>query len=247
MDIRERLIVEVKKYPALYDRSNEDYKKYEQRVQIWTAIGRKFSLSASEAQAKWKNLRDNMVKHIKRNSLNKDGRKKVKQYKFAKMLEFVIPFLEISRTNEPAEDASGLDMDCQDEGGSYVKGNAASCDDRALPEEENSYNGNNVGRTHSPLPSSSFSHSISLPVPPSKKKKYFMPNLDHVDFEFDPPRQKIESVDQEDDIGLFLSSMAGSIRKLPFDGQARVRFSIHKIVHDAELEYLYPRMKEDMN
>ncbi|KAL8607097.1 hypothetical protein ACOMHN_008683 [Nucella lapillus] len=238
MDIREKLIVEVKRNPALYDKANEDYKKYELRVQIWTAIGRKFGLSASEAQSKWKNLRDNMVKHMKRKLMHQDGQRKVKQYAFAKLLDFIVPFLELNgRPNDTADNTSGLNLDCEEVAdNSYAaeEDGSISPAEVPIPKEETTHpvviTPNQVVQSHSrsqsSSPSSSFSNSAWSPRPKRQ-------------------RRCVPSKQDGDEVGLFLASMAGSIRKLPPEVQAQVRFSIHRIVHDAEMEYLYPRMKED--
>lgn len=45
---------------------------------------------------------------------------------------------------------------------------------------------------------------------------------------------------KEDDIGKFFESMAATVRKLPDRMQADVKFQIHQLVHQSEMQVLYP-------
>ena len=47
---------EVQKYPAIYNKFSTDYKNKFIRMNIWKAIGKKFSLDAAEAEKKYKNV-----------------------------------------------------------------------------------------------------------------------------------------------------------------------------------------------
>ena len=48
--------------------------------------------------------------------------------------------------------------------------------------------------------------------------------------------------EKQDDVDLFLQSMAASIRKLAASKRAEVKFKIHSIVHEAEMQCCFPQM-----
>ena len=62
-------IEEVQKYPAIYNKFSTDYKNKFIRMNIWKAIGEKFSLDAAEAEKKYKNVRTMYGRYLRKKSL----------------------------------------------------------------------------------------------------------------------------------------------------------------------------------
>ena len=60
---------EVQKYPAIYNKFSTDYKNKFIRMNIWKAIGKKFSLDAAEAEKKYKNVRTTFGRYLRKKSL----------------------------------------------------------------------------------------------------------------------------------------------------------------------------------
>ena len=60
---------EEQKYPAIYNKFSTDYKNKFIRMNIWKAIGKKFSLDAAEAEKKYKNVRTTFGRYLRKKSL----------------------------------------------------------------------------------------------------------------------------------------------------------------------------------
>uniref|UniRef100_A0A2A4JF74 MADF domain-containing protein n=1 Tax=Heliothis virescens TaxID=7102 RepID=A0A2A4JF74_HELVI len=100
-----KFVLEVKKYPFLYNYKEVDYMRKDLTDAAWNEIGRKFKLSGPAAKDKWKNFRSVFVRHLKRTG------KRKKPYYLGKYMEFAIPFIKRPGPNNPLE----VDEDSIDE------------------------------------------------------------------------------------------------------------------------------------
>ncbi|XP_064630942.1 uncharacterized protein LOC135494356 [Lineus longissimus] len=209
----------------------------------------------TEAKTKWKNIRDAFVKY-RQKSKTKSGQraKEVKPYKYAHLLEFIIPTLGERQTSgnlsdSEAERESTADVEAQ-EGNTQQPLSEDDSDDVSIIQPVKPAPSSKVAD----IPSTSTSLiPASTPRPPPKKRRCFKAQaadevevaiVDYLKAKKEPTPKRAEETD--DYVTLFLNSMANSIRKLPAKAQAEVRFSIHKVVHDAEMEHLYSRPAEQL-
>ncbi|XP_064630935.1 uncharacterized protein LOC135489485 [Lineus longissimus] len=99
-DFLERLILEIEKFPRIYNKGLEEYKDPDKKDDALKKVADKLSIGVPLAKSKWKNIRDAMRRY--KNDIRTksgQGRKKVKEYKYAKMLGFLEPFLEDRRSS----------------------------------------------------------------------------------------------------------------------------------------------------
>ncbi|ESO82050.1 hypothetical protein LOTGIDRAFT_170324 [Lottia gigantea] len=91
-DLNELLILEIEKNPILYDKTRADYKRIDFKEVVWSSIGRHIRIEVNEVKEKWKSNRDAFVR-CRQKSKTKSGQKakEVKPYKYAHLLEFLIP------------------------------------------------------------------------------------------------------------------------------------------------------------
>ena len=57
---------EIQRYQCLYNKFCKDYKNRRTRENAWETIGKKFGLTASEAEKKYKNIRTTYTRYLKR-------------------------------------------------------------------------------------------------------------------------------------------------------------------------------------
>ncbi|XP_041946920.1 uncharacterized protein LOC121708387 [Alosa sapidissima] len=103
-DLVEKLIEEVKKNAPLFD--NSLYKDALKKRDIWNTIGSRLGISGENGRKKWMNVRDAYQLSRKKNiSKSGDPAKNIKPYKYAGILEFMIPHLQYRETtgNLPEE------------------------------------------------------------------------------------------------------------------------------------------------
>ncbi|XP_064637862.1 uncharacterized protein LOC135494042 [Lineus longissimus] len=90
-DFLERLILEIEKFPRIYNKGLEEYKDPDKKDDAWKKVADNSSGKIEvDAMRRYKN--DIRTK-------SGQGRKNVKEYKYAKMLGFLEPFLEDRRSS----------------------------------------------------------------------------------------------------------------------------------------------------
>lgn len=177
-------------------------------------------------ETRWKNVRDGLTKWLRTTKTKSgDGAKNVKPYKYARILEFLMPFLAnretVSNLPDSEEDISDNDSTREDEEFENTAESGPTFGDKAEI--------------------ASIASSATSKKAATKGQKR---SLDYVDQTLcDYLKKKTSTTvtsEEPDEIDLFLKSMASTIRKLPARKRADVRFQIHNIVHQAEMECLYP-------
>ncbi|XP_071957519.1 uncharacterized protein [Antedon mediterranea] len=94
----ELLIMEVQKYPELYDRTHPQHKNVERKQEIWELLGHSLQTTGIDASKRWKDIRDSFVKSRRRLSSPKNPNKVYKPYRHARLLDFLLPCL-LTSTN----------------------------------------------------------------------------------------------------------------------------------------------------
>lgn len=182
-------------------------------------------------ESRWRNVRDGFIKYRKKlKTKSGDGAKTVKEYKYAKVLSFLIPYLGDRPTsgNLEMDDSDEVDDDAQQETLSVIENDASQTGSQ--PES--------LQRKCPDTPSIS-----SLSATGKRRKQMPRDDVDTTICEY--LKKKIRSpvkIDEKpDDVDLFLQSMAASIRKLPAHQRAAVKYKIHGIVHEAEMQCSFPK------
>lgn len=92
-DEKNRLLIDaVRKRPEVWDKSLENY-KIAKKVEIWQEIAEETGLDGDEAKKKWKLLRDEMSKQVKKKPSGDKARKK---WAYFDAMEFILPTLKDS-------------------------------------------------------------------------------------------------------------------------------------------------------
>ncbi|CAK9814759.1 hypothetical protein ANTPLA_LOCUS8331 [Anthophora plagiata] len=89
------LVLTVKKYPALYDLSCNDYHNRVVRNKMWKAVAQEVNASAAECKEKWKNLRASFSRHLR--NQNTANLKSKKRYYMADYMDFLLPYSKFRR------------------------------------------------------------------------------------------------------------------------------------------------------
>lgn len=113
------LVLTVKKYPALYDLSCNDYHNKVVRNKMWRAVAQEVNASgknflktnfcensivylnsdvffiAAECKEKWKNLRASFSRHLR--NQNTTNSKSKKPYYMADYMDFLLPYSKLRR------------------------------------------------------------------------------------------------------------------------------------------------------
>lgn len=92
------LVLTVKKYPALYDLSCNDYHNKVVRNKMWRAVAQEVNASAAECKEKWKNLRASFSRHLRNQSTANSKSKK--PYYMADYMDFLLPYSKLRRADE---------------------------------------------------------------------------------------------------------------------------------------------------
>ncbi|XP_022086185.1 transcription factor Adf-1-like [Acanthaster planci] len=203
----ENLILEVQKYPQLYDRSLEAYKDTLQKQDIWEAVGGRVNMSGPQAAKRWKDIRDAFLK-----SRKKQDTKNVKPYKYEHVLGFLLPYLK-TRSNMAMNDDSFADCDSD---GHCDRGSEGELVETQL---------NNSNKP--PIP---------VPVYLIARKRKRDESLQLGDGILNCCKE-VQNGTVEDEDDAFFRSMAAMCKKLPPSVKSRVKFQIHKFLFEAEMEH----------
>ena len=97
----ELLMDEVRKYTALYDRYNKDFKDKFKKLNAWTEIGKRFGISPSQAEKKYNNIRSSFVRYLRRKKKipTGSGRKDLPPPPEFTNLDWLVTFIEHKYTS----------------------------------------------------------------------------------------------------------------------------------------------------
>nr|XP_021335940.1 uncharacterized protein si:ch211-207i20.3 isoform X1 [Danio rerio] len=203
----ELLLFLVSENKELFDKNHSEYKNTKRKEALWQGIADKMGVDVEEVKAKWKNLRDT---YTRKKRLEQDGSrsgraaKKKKQWKYMRVMDFLDP---------ATEHRSGiLDSKIEDD----------EPDEDSGAEPASTSTGTSVTSPEA-MRSSIVKRRRSETLELLEK---YLATKDAKD------REKDEQ--QQDEVDLFLRSLAPALRRLPASKQSLVKLQIQKILHDAE-------------
>lgn len=188
------------------------------------------SVSGKEVETRWKNVRDGFSKYRRKQKCQSgDAAKSVKEYKYAKALSFLTPYLSDRPTSSNLAQESDED--------SLQPNNV-------IDEEDASQISDFQPRQDRPVTPMNTSVASSSQSKPNRKQKCTQEDLDVTLCRYLKKKSRTFETREEkpDDVDLFLQSMADTIRKLPAGKRAEVKFQIHAIVHKAEMQCCFHQM-----
>ncbi|XP_064647008.1 uncharacterized protein LOC135499902 [Lineus longissimus] len=193
-DFLERLILEIEKFPRIYNKGLEEYKDPDKKDDAWKKVADKLSIGVPLAKSKWKNIRDAMRRY--KNDIRTksgQGRKKVKEYKSSGNLQ---------TTQEEGHDEKQTTKDVSD----FL----AEDDDQTVDED------------HDDTMEPSSSSKTSAVTAKKRKKTESTDVIATTDAVFlNYIKKKSEKMDRkpptdtDDDVADFMKSMTTKVRKFP--------------------------------
>ncbi|VEN59960.1 unnamed protein product [Callosobruchus maculatus] len=90
-DIHVVLVLEIEKYPALYNYNLTEYSRKDVTERIWSEISNKTHLSVHDCKEKWRNIRSTFLRSFK---TPPSGSKPKKPYYLKDYLSFILPYVK---------------------------------------------------------------------------------------------------------------------------------------------------------
>ncbi|KAK2876770.1 hypothetical protein Q8A67_020866 [Cirrhinus molitorella] len=205
----ELLLFLVSENKELYDKNHSEYKNTKRKEVLWQGIADKMGVDVEEVKAKWKNLRDT---YTRKKRLEQDGSrsgraaKKKKQWKYMRVMDFLDPSTE-HRSVILDSVPSKIEDDEPDEDSGAEPASTSTGTSVTSP-----------GAIRSDIVKRRRSETLEL-------LERYLASKDAKDKEKD---------EQQDEVDLFLRSLAPALRRLPASKQSLVKLQIQKILHDAE-------------
>ncbi|XP_077062098.1 uncharacterized protein LOC143714693 [Siphateles boraxobius] len=206
----ELLLFLVSENKELFDKNHNEYKNTKRKEVLWQGIADKMGVDVEEVKAKWKNLRDT---YTRKKRLEQDGSrsgraaKKKKQWKYMRVMDFLDPSTEhrsVILDSIPGK----IEDDEPDEDSGAEPASTSTGTPVTSP-----------GAIRSGIVKRRRSETLEL-------LERYLASKDSRD------REKDEQ--QQDEVDLFLRSLAPALRRLPASKQSLVKLQIQKILHDAE-------------
>ncbi|CAM4707750.1 hypothetical protein PO909_013105 [Leuciscus waleckii] len=206
----ELLLFLVSENKELFDKNHNEYKNTKRKEVLWQGIADKMGVDVEEVKAKWKNLRDT---YTRKKRLEQDGSrsgraaKKKKQWKYMRVMDFLDPSTEhrsVILDSIPGK----IEDDEPDEDSGAEPASTSTGTSVTSP-----------GAIRSGIVKRRRSETLEL-------LERYLASKDSRD------REKDEQ--QQDEVDLFLRSLAPALRRLPASKQSLVKLQIQKILHDAE-------------
>ncbi|XP_014663552.1 PREDICTED: uncharacterized protein LOC106806200 isoform X1 [Priapulus caudatus] len=119
VNLDEQLIVLVQDHPELYDIGSKSYKDVQRRDHVWSEIGEILGKTGRYCKAHWTNLRDSFNKYLKKmKDQKRSGSKatKVREYRYAQQLSFLLPFLQTRPTSSNVTATESSDEEAESVG-----------------------------------------------------------------------------------------------------------------------------------
>ncbi|KAL1516156.1 hypothetical protein ABEB36_000075 [Hypothenemus hampei] len=248
----EVLINHVREFPCIYDHENKDFKDYQIRENVWNQIGVVLSKSSDECKLRWKNIRDNYLKNKRK---QKQGTGSAASSRPTKWPLFEhLKFLELVKSerrrihnfkeNENDRNSqSEVFVDDASESGSQNIRDIES-DNIASPE---SVEFNIPSKRAKPNIDTSRSNSPSLSghlhTPSTSARSKLLNTLE------ERSKQRMEMLSKltdqkEDDVDLFMRSMALMVKKLPLNLINEAKFKILTVVTNLQTSIDIPQQPQ---
>ncbi|XP_043110093.1 uncharacterized protein si:ch211-207i20.3 isoform X1 [Puntigrus tetrazona] len=222
----ELLLFLVSENKELFDKNHSEYKNTKRKEVLWQGIADKMGVDVEEVKAKWKNLRDTYTrkKRLEQDG-NRSGRaaKKKKQWKYMRVMDFLDPSTEhrscLDSHSDGTRSPQRIHCVILDSVPGKIEDDEPDEDSGAEPASTST--GASVtspGAIRSDIVKRRRSETLEL-------LERYLASKDARDREKD---------EQQDEVDLFLRSLAPALRRLPASKQSLVKLQIQKILHDAE-------------
>ncbi|CAH4032751.1 transcription factor Adf-1-like [Pieris brassicae] len=234
----EQLIELVKQYSVLYDVKLAQYRDHNVRNNAWEEIAEQMNLSVEEVKNKWSKLRNCFTNALKRRR-KKSGQAAAKAipWKLEKQMEFLLPYVE---------------------GRSTVTNLSTSNDDDSTHDAEYKFSEESVVSPsvtiRSPTPgTSSLRPSVPRECTQNSTASFTPSSLNKNDNDTNILKEMVSvmkttqemrlkrAISDMDDDDLFFLSMSKQLKKLPKTDQAKIKFQLHKLIHESEMNMLNNR------
>ncbi|ROL40983.1 Transcription factor Adf-1 [Anabarilius grahami] len=201
----ELLLFLVSENKELFDKNHSEYKNTKRKEVLWQGIADKMGVDVEEVKAKWKNLRDT---YTRKKRLEQDGSRSGRAAKKKKQWKYmrVMDFLDPSTEHRSVP--GKIEDDEPDEDSGAEPASTSTGTSMTSP-----------GAIRSGIVKRRRSETLEL-------LERYLASKDSRD------REKDEQ--QQDEVDLFLRSLAPALRRLPASKQSLVKLQIQKILHDAE-------------
>ncbi|XP_051969046.1 uncharacterized protein si:ch211-207i20.3 isoform X1 [Xyrauchen texanus] len=207
----ELLLFLVSENKELYDKNHYDYKNTKRKEMLWQGIADKMGVDVEEVKAKWKNLRDTYTRKKRmEQDMMRSGRavKKKKQWKYMGVMDFLDPSTEHK---------------------SVILNSAPSKIEDDEPDEDS---GAEPATTSTGT--STTSPGLVQTGAVKRKRSETLELLERYLAAKDVRDKDREKEHHQDEVDLFLRSLAPALRRLPASKQSLVKLQIQKLLHDAE-------------
>ncbi|CAH1979226.1 unnamed protein product [Acanthoscelides obtectus] len=242
----EILIRTVEQYPFLYDHEHKDFKDFQIRENCWNDIASALGKRPDECKSRWKNIRDNFLKHKRKQKIGTGSAASAKPPKWA-LFEY-LKFLDnvkserqtISNVNEAAtgiEENIDRELSEEEVDTSLDVDNALVDDDLSspppsdYPRQEKKLRQNAIDKSRSSTPDS---YAGSTSSKRSQRKNLFLENVEERSKQRMQMLSALTQKPEDDEIDLFFKSIAMTVKKLPPHQIAKAKLGILTLVTELQ-------------
>ncbi|KAG9353516.1 hypothetical protein JZ751_018183 [Albula glossodonta] len=220
----EKLIFEVEKHRELYDPQDRLYKDNVRKDAAWSAVAVVVGASADECKAKWRVLRDAFVRKKRKQAPSGSGASSTRDWKYSEIMSFLLPYLQ------PRSSRTNLEV-----------GESTTEEDRPYTPMDLSQ----VEETPAEQGPVTAAPRFDPPLPATRGEGRRKRRRDHTDVEErllalisqPPPTQPTQSfIQEQDEVQLFVLSLAPIIKRLNPRNQARAKIQILTVLDNLEAE-----------
>lgn len=242
----ETLIMEVQRYPWLWDSSRDDYRKIKKKLATWKAISLVIGKTAKDCQERWRTLRDTYKKIVNREKKSPNCSENSKKWYYMTHLEFLqkpeikqikINFVPQNISIEQPTEIEYIESSVEPE----IVHDLSNCEEeiQILPQ---SLNNNNLDNTSDnnlifEIDSSDDVGSLSDTKCKNFQNKTTQSTSQKNSFEkvLESPQRPVEAQTPNDDEDYhFGQIVAATLRRIPQPRRSRIRMDILKILYEGE-------------
>ncbi|CAH2012423.1 unnamed protein product [Acanthoscelides obtectus] len=221
----EILIRTVEQYPCLYDHEHKDFKDFQIRENCWNDIASALGKRPDECKSRWKNIRDNFLKHKRKQKIGTGSAASAKPPKWA-LFEY-LKFLDNVKSERHEEEVdTSLDVD-----NALVDDDLSSPPPSDYPRQEKKLRQNAIDKSRSSTPDS---YAGSTSSKRSQRKNLFLENVEERSKQRMQMLSALTQKPEDDEIDLFFKSIAMTVKKLSPHQIAKAKLGILTLVTELQ-------------